>query len=111
MHDIVTNSTSDALMIYDCCDAGVVGRIDETGVVTAVISACGCNENTFGPGPKSFTNSLIEILKSPPTNNFSARDLHAWTLNRLKSTKGTTATPVYTTLTQDGGREIFLSRK
>ncbi|KAH7141208.1 hypothetical protein B0J13DRAFT_556379 [Dactylonectria estremocensis] len=76
----------DVLLLLDCCAGASAAPLTERPTnIKETIAACGFETWAPRPGPQSFTNALIEVLKEwasqPP---FSAAMLHSEILTRLK---------------------------
>ncbi|KAH7152895.1 hypothetical protein EDB81DRAFT_841280 [Dactylonectria macrodidyma] len=76
----------DVLLLLDCCAGASAAPLTERPTnIKETIAACGFETWAPRPGPQSFTNTLIEVLKEwasqPP---FSAAMLHSEILTRLK---------------------------
>ena len=78
---------SDALLLYDCCNAAATStsetQHDQQGV-TEAIAACGYETIAPEVGEHSFTNALIETLAASKGVPFSIGELHNRIMNRLK---------------------------
>ncbi|KAH7144013.1 hypothetical protein EDB81DRAFT_935488 [Dactylonectria macrodidyma] len=81
---LLERSTSDVLILLDCC-AGAASATFPTGnSITETISASSWDAIAPDPGRYSFTNALIEVLQEWRVRAFSAAMLHAEVLARLK---------------------------
>ena len=75
------NTEADVLLIFDCCDAGRLGRpVVRNGLKKSYfqfLGACAENETTMGPGEQSFTTALIWALKelAQESSPFSTAEL------------------------------------
>jgi hypothetical protein len=83
---VFETSNCDALLLLDCCSgASAAPQIGRPNNITETIAACGFETWAPRPGPRSFTTTLIEVLRDwagePP---FSAAMLHSEILMRLK---------------------------
>lgn len=59
------NSTSDAVLIYNCCEAAVETITSgQNGTVTEQIAACDKGKTTPGPGLKSFSNISSTLFQT-----------------------------------------------
>ncbi|KAK7420013.1 hypothetical protein QQX98_003019 [Neonectria punicea] len=78
----------DVLSLLDCCAGASATPITERPTnIKETIAACGFETWAPRPGPQSFTNTLIEVLKEWVSQlPFSAAMLHSEILTRLKHT-------------------------
>ncbi|CAM1510238.1 Fc.00g005730.m01.CDS01 [Cosmosporella sp. VM-42] len=76
----------DVLLLLDCCAGASAAPLTERPTnIKETIAACGFETWTPRPGPQSFTNTLIEVLKEWASQlPFSAAMLHSEILTRLK---------------------------
>jgi hypothetical protein len=74
---------SDVLVILDCCHAATTASNPGQGV-TELIAACGFESMAPAPGPRSFTSSLVGVLREWDGRCFSIAMLHHEVLFRLK---------------------------
>ncbi|KAG6081468.1 hypothetical protein E4U16_007414 [Claviceps sp. LM84 group G4] len=81
---LIERSTSDALILLDCCAGAASATFPNGNSVTETISASSWDAIAPDPGRYSFTNALIEVLQEWRMRTFSAAMLHAEVLARLK---------------------------
>ncbi|KAG6117217.1 hypothetical protein E4U13_001251 [Claviceps humidiphila] len=81
---LLERSTSDALILLDCCAGAASATFPNGNSVTETISASSWDAIAPDPGRYSFTNALIEVLQEWRMRTFSAAMLHAEVLARLK---------------------------
>ncbi|KAG5968158.1 hypothetical protein E4U58_001975 [Claviceps cyperi] len=81
---LLERSTSDALILLDCCAGAASATFPNGNGVTETISASSWDAIAPDPGRYSFTNALIEVLQEWRMRTFSAAMLHAEVLARLK---------------------------
>ncbi|KAG6213540.1 hypothetical protein E4U34_006663 [Claviceps purpurea] len=81
---LIERSTSDALILLDCCAGAASATFPNGNSVTETISASSWDAIAPDPGRYSFTNALIEVLQEWRMRTFSAAMLHAEILARLK---------------------------
>lgn len=77
----IQNTDADILLIFDCCNAGRLGRPHTramSGSYYEFLGACSHNETTRGPGKESFTSALIAALTqlAKKEEAFSTSELH-----------------------------------
>lgn len=102
-------STSDTLLLFDCCSAAAAASSVpcRTNAITETIAACGWETWAPEPGRHSFTNALIEVLEDwIERKSFSAAMLHSEVLSVLKATRPKkkleiSKTPIYIVTTSN----------
>ncbi|KAG6039291.1 hypothetical protein E4U41_003021 [Claviceps citrina] len=81
---LLERSTSDVLILLDCCAGAASATFPSGNSITETISASSWDAIAPDPGRYSFTNALIEVLQEWRMRTFSAAMLHAEVLARLK---------------------------
>jgi hypothetical protein len=81
---LLERSTSDVLILLDCCAGAASATFPSGTSITETISASSWDAIAPDPGRYSFTNALIEVLQEWRIRTFSAAMLHAEVLARLK---------------------------
>lgn len=81
---LVERSSSDVLILLDCCAGAASATFPNGKSITETISASSWDAIAPDPGRYSFTNALIEVLGEWRMKTFSAAMLHAEVLARLK---------------------------
>lgn len=81
---LLERSTSDCLILLDCCAGAASATFPNGKSITETISASSWDAIAPDPGRYSFTNALIEVLQEWRMRTFSAAMLHAEILARLK---------------------------
>lgn len=81
---LLERSTSDTLILLDCCAGAASATFPNGKSITETISASSWDAIAPDPGRYSFTNALIEVLQEWRVRIFSAAMLHAEVLARLK---------------------------
>ncbi|KAM5345466.1 hypothetical protein ACJ41O_011328 [Fusarium nematophilum] len=81
---LLERSTSDVLILLDCCAGAASATFPNGSSITETISASSWDAIAPDPGRYSFTNALIEVLQEWRLRAFSAAMLHAEVLARLK---------------------------
>lgn len=81
---LLERSSSDVLILLDCCAGAASATFPNGQSVTETISASSWDAIAPDPGRYSFTSALIEVLSDWEHRIFSAAMLHAEVLARLK---------------------------
>ncbi|CZR65114.1 uncharacterized protein PAC_15014 [Phialocephala subalpina] len=82
---ILEESSSDVLILLDCCASGTANTSEGYGV-SELISACAYNQIANGVGPYSFTSALvIELRRLSRKASFSVGELYRNIFFRIQS--------------------------
>lgn len=89
--DILNRTEADVLLLLDCCFAASAMRSIHKGT-KILIAACDAQSKTIGPGPTSFTSTLIEALKEQSPNT-SVKSIYTEMKSARKQLRKSSRTP------------------
>lgn len=82
---MLEDSTSDVLLLLDCCQPLGGGGSVCADTAKEVLVACGFGSEAAGVGENSFSRALIEELLKSVNIPFTMSQLHYRVLNRLRT--------------------------